>query len=310
MKDLAVIIVTWNNVAVIEQALESVLDDIAFSRLDSEVWVVDSHSSDGTASLVRSTFPHVKLVECGENIGFARANNLALNALLFGSEQRAREAPAAVYLLNPDTITQQGATAMLHDTLFAESNTGMVGARLTYADGSFQHSAFMFPGLRQIWAELFPTAGRWIEGEFNGRFAQTLYVAAKPFPVDFTLGATMMVKSETVRQVGLLDERFFMYCEEIDWAWRMRLAGWRILCEPRAHVTHLGGVSSTQAKPRSILSLWKSRLLLIDKYYAWWKRKAARRLIARGLRRKLAQLPSGEAELVDVYSELIELALT
>ena len=308
MKDLAVVIVTWNNAAVIENALESLIEDLQLSMLDSEVWVVDSHSTDSTIDIVSSLFPAVKLLECPENLGFARANNLALRELGLAREDAGPDSPKAVYLLNPDTVTRRGATCKLYETLFADQRTGMVGARLTYADGSFQHSAFMFPGLRQIWAEFFPTAGRLIEGEFNGRYAKLLYGGDAPFPVDFTLGATMMVRSEALSEVGLLDEQFFMYCEEIDWAWRIRRAGWEILCEPRSHVTHLGGGSSSQARPRSILNLWKSRLLLIDKYYAGWKRAIARRLIVQGLRRQLAKLPADESELLDVHRELIELA--
>src|SRR5690606_9838359 len=139
----------------------------------------------------------------------------------------------AVYLLNPDTITHPRATRTLYDTLMRQDDTGVVGARLTYGDGSFQHSAFMFPGLAQIWAELFPTPGRFIEGTFNGRYHKEQYQSAEPFPVDFTLGATMMLKRDVLLQTGLFDEDFLIYCEEVDWAWRIKKAGWQIWCVPQ-----------------------------------------------------------------------------
>lgn len=308
MTDLAVIIVTWNNSGVIADALSSLITDLAASKLNYEIWVVDSNSSDNTVELVKGAFPDVRLVACEENIGFARANNLAMRTLGLVGDNSVPDPPSAVYLLNPDTVTQRGATRQLYDALFAEESTGAVGARLTFGDGRFQHSAFMFPGLRQIWAELFPTPGRWIEGGFNGRYSRSDYSMPEPFAVDFILGATMMLKREVVRAVGLLDEDFFMYCEEVDWAWRIRRAGWRILCEPRAQVTHLGGGSSSQARPRSLLNLWKSRLLLYEKYYPLWKHWMARQLVVQGMKRKLAYASADDTELSAIYQHLIELA--
>ncbi len=308
MPDVAVIIVTWNNERVIVDALRSLMADLSAGSLDFAIWVVDSHSSDNTAALVREEFPGVTLVNSEENIGFARANNLAMRGLGMSENDSHSEAPSAIYLLNPDTVTHKGATQTLFDALFADDGIGAVGARLTFGDGSFQHSAFMTPGLRQIWSEFFPTPGRWIEGSFNGRYSRSMYAGTEPFAVDFTLGASMMVKSAVAREVGLLDESFFMYCEEVDWSWRIRQAGWRILCVPNAHVTHLGGGSSSQARPQSLLNLWKSRLLLYDKYYPPWKRWMARRLMVQGMRRKLAIASAGETELEDAYRQLIELA--
>ncbi len=307
--DLAVVIVTWNNAQIIADALRSLLDDLAGSRLRYQVWLVDSASSDQTVEIVRGDFDDVILLENERNIGFAAANNQALRLLGFGGPSQ-REKPTAVYLLNPDTVTHPGATRLLHDTLMSRSDIGVVGARLTFADGSFQHSAFHFPGLRQLWAELFPTPGRLIEGGFNGRYPRSLYAGALPFDVDFTLGATMMLRREAIEATGLFDEGFFIYCEEVDWAWRIRKQGWRILCVPRAHVTHLGGVSTSQVRPSSLIHLWKSRLLLCEKHYPAWKRQLARRLVISGMRRKMRKLQAEEAELRAAFRAIIEMAKT
>ena len=306
--DLAVVIVTWNNAAVIGDALRSLCDDLRESGLRHRVWVVDSASADQTVEIVRIDFPAIKLIESERNIGFAAANNLALRRLGFGDAPAARERPAVVYLLNPDTITHRGATKRLYDELQANPNAGVVGARLTFADGSFQHSAFRFPGLRQIWAELFPTAGRLLEGSFNGRYPRSLYVGNRAFDVDFTLGATMMLKREVIEQSGLFDEDFFLYCEEVDWAWRIKNLGWRILCLPTAHVTHIGGGSTSQARPSSLIQLWKSRLLLYDKHYPTWKRRLARQLVIWGIGRKMRRLSAADAELAAACRTVIELA--
>ena len=306
--DLAVVVVTWNNAAVIRAALSSLLDDLRDSGLRSEVWLVDSASDDQTAEVVRREFPSVRLLARDTNIGFGAANNLALRELGFESADCASKTPAAVFLLNPDTITHPGAIRRLYDTLMARPDVGVAGARLTFADGSFQHSAFRFPGLRQIWAELFPTAGRLLEGSFNGRYPRAFYAGAEAFDVDFTLGATMMLKRQVIEESGMFDEAFFLYCEEVDWAWRIKALGWRILCVPTARVTHIGGGSTSQARPDSLIQLWKSRLLLYEKHYPIWKRGLARRLVILGMRRKMRLLDAVDAELRAACQKVIEMA--
>ncbi len=296
---LAVVVVSWNVRDLLLDALRSLYADLG--DWEAQVYVVDSASTDGTPEAVAAAFPQVKLIACAENLGFSRANNLALKQIMSG------EPPTAVYLLNPDTITQPGATRALHDALTGSERVGLVGARLSYEDGSFQHGAFAFPGLSQLWGELFPTPGRWIEGEFNGRYPRALYESDQPFPVDFVLGATMMLKPEVIRQTGEFDQAFFMYCEEIDWAWRIHDAGWEVWCVPSARVTHLAGKSSAQARPRSVIHLWTSRLLLAKKHYPAWKRLLARGLIAAGMTRQIAQ--TQDPALRDAYATVRRLAL-
>ncbi len=303
--DLAVIIVSWNNAAVILPALQSLRADLDNTSLRHEVWLVDSASNDATVELVREHFPQVKLLVCERNLGFGAANNLALNSLGFAGGSSS-DTPAAVYLLNPDTLAQPGSTQTLYDTLMGSPQLGVVGARLSYADGSFQHSAFRFPGLRQVYCELFPVPGRLLDGRFNGRYPRSLYESAAAFFIDFPLGATMMLKRAAILQSGGFDEDFFIYCEEVDWAWRIRKLGWHIACEPRAHVIHLGGQSTGQANPSSFVHLWRSRLILMDKHLPGWKRRLARWLIVRGMRRKLRGLDA--AELADACREIIEMA--
>lgn len=290
--DLAVVIVLWNARDFIQAALESLLADLENSGLDTAVWVVDSASSDGGADLVAERFPDVHLIRSTENLGFGRSNNLGLRAA--GFEGDFSKAPSAAYLLNPDTITKPGATRALYDALFTHKRVGLVGAQLSYEDGSFQHGAFAFPGLRQLWVEFFPTPGRLIEGRFNGRYPRGLYASGYPFPVDFTLGATMMLRREVIEQTGMFDESFFMYGEEVDWAWRIQRAGWQARCVPEAHVVHLSGKSTGQAKARSLINLWASRLKLFDRYYPAWKRWLARKMIIVGMGRKIASAQTDE----------------
>ncbi len=311
MLDLAVVIVTWNVRDLALDALRSLFADLASSGLQAEVYVVDSGSADGTPDAIAAEFPQIKLTASKENLGFGKANNLAMRQMGFGTDSV--ELPRAVYLLNCDTITQMGATRTLYDALMRDSSIGLVGARLTYGDGSFQHGAFHFPGLRQLWVEFFPTPGRFIEGTFNGRYPRHWIDSAKPFPVDFVLGATMMLKSEVIQQTGMFDENFFMYCEEIDWAWRIREARWDVLCVPAAHVIHIGGQSTSQVRARSVINLWTSRLMLFRKHHPAWKMTIARLMIAAGIRLKAQRLrretpiPT-ETELLAAYQRVAQMA--
>lgn len=315
MIDLAIIVVSWNTRQLTLEALRSLYADLALSRLEADVYVVDNASVDGSAEALREYFPQVKLIASEENLGFVRANNLAMEQIGFGQADAA-DLPRAVYLLNSDTVTQPGATAALFDLLMSCDDIGLVGARLTYGDESFQHSAFQFPGLRQLWVEFFPTPGRFIEGTFNGRYPRSFYESEEPFPVDFVLGATMMLKAEVIQQTGMFDEALFMYCEEIDWAWRIHRAGWKVYCVPAAHVVHLGGQSTSQVRARSLIYLWKSRLLIFRRYYPAWKYQIARVMIALGMRLKMRKvrhnqsLPEPErVELLDAYRHVYQLAL-
>ena len=221
--NLAVVIVSWNVRGLLTACLRSLLADLASTGLETEVWVVDNGSTDNTPQMVAEAFPDVHLIASRENLGFVRGNNCALNEIL------GREAPVDYFwLLNPDTEVQPGATAALIAALEANPKAGIVGPKLLYADGSLQHSAFRFPGLVQLLFEFLPLPARLYDTRLNGRYPRRLYEGAKPFLIDHPLGASMLVRAEAVADVGLMDEDFFMYCEEIDWCWRIRSAGWAI----------------------------------------------------------------------------------
>lgn len=300
MPDIAVVIVTWNNRHEIADCLSTLYADLATSNLTAQVYVVDSASSDNTAEYIRENFPEVDIFASPENLGFGRGNNHAIQRILESDNP-----PKAVYLLNPDTITHTGATKLLYDALFAHPKAGLVGAQLFYEDGSFQHGAFGFPDWRQVWAEFFPMRGRWHEGRFNGRYPQTLYQSEKPFLVDFTLGATMMLRYEIIQQTGMFDEAFFMYCEEVDWAWRIHKAGWDVYCVPQAHITHLSGKSTGQIRPQSQINLWTSRFILFRRYLPMWQQIFIRLMVRMGMAKRIRQTRADSALSPDQKTALI-----
>ncbi|MCX7855136.1 MAG: glycosyltransferase family 2 protein, partial [Anaerolineae bacterium] len=195
--------------------------------------------------------------------------------------------PRYFWLLNPDTEVLPGATVALIAAMEAHPRVGVAGAKLLYPDGSLQHSAFRFPGLVQLAFDLFPLPSRLYETRLNGRYPRQSYEGESPFFVDHPLGAAMMVRTEAIEQVGLLDERYRIYCEEIDWCWRMRRAGWRALCVPAARVVHHTGRSTGQVPVSSFVHLWTSRARLYARHHGPITRRLARILVWAGMRQRM-----------------------
>ncbi|MCX8067372.1 MAG: glycosyltransferase family 2 protein [Anaerolineae bacterium] len=285
---LAVIIVTWNVRDLLRACLQSLQADLERSGLDAPVWVVDNGSADGTSEMIRREFPDVRLMALGENVGFAAGNNRALHALL---DAPSPDRPRYLWLLNPDTEVLPGATAMLVRALEENPRVGVAGPKLLYPDGALQHSAFRFPGLVQLAFDLFPLPPRLYETPLNGRYPRRLYEGERPFPVDHPLGAAMMVRTEAVDRVGLMDEGYRLYCEEIDWCWRMRRAGWGALCVPQAQVIHHAGRSTGQVPIPSFVNLWTSRARLYARHHPRPVFHLARLLVRVGLRRRMQGAP-------------------
>ncbi|MBN1994754.1 MAG: glycosyltransferase family 2 protein [Anaerolineae bacterium] len=296
--ELAVIIVNWNVKALLKNCLTSLLADITASDLLAQVWVVDNASTDGSVVMLRRNFPTVQLIASQKNLGFAGGNNAALAAIGFvdcqqgpplGGNNAKEKLPEAVLLLNPDTEVHAGALRILLNFLRNNPKAGIAGARLVYGDGSFQHSAFGFPGLGQLAIELLPLPGRLVESRLNGRYPRSLYKQGRPFRVGHPLGAAMCVRREAIQQAGLLDERYHMYVEEIDWSKRIVSAGWEVYCVPQAKITHLAGQSTGQIQTNSFINLWTSRHQFYRKHYHPLKVWLAAQIVKAGMRRRAAQ---------------------
>jgi len=272
--DLSIVIVSWNVKDRLTACLASVFSSLAGIALEHEVFVVDNASSDGSSAMVRRCFPQVRLMSNEDNLGFAAANNQAM------AETRGRH----VVLLNPDTAVRDGALKTLLDFMDQSPSVGIAGPRLVYADGGFQHSAFRFPSLEQVLFDFFPVHHRLQDSRLNGRYPRSLYDSGQPFSVDHPLGACMIVRRLALEQVGGLDEQFFMYCEEVDWAMRMKRAGWDVYCVPEAQVMHHAGQSTGQFRDKMFIALWRSRLRLFGKHYGPLYNSAARVVIRLGIR--------------------------
>lgn len=272
--DLSVIIVSHNTRELLALCLDSLLASLASSAFGYEVIVVDNASRDRTVEMVRERFPQVRLLASEENPGFAAANNQGLKV----------SKGDYLLLLNPDTLVRGKALQHMLQFLVSHPQVGMVGPKLLYPDGRFQHSAFSFPTLPMIFLDFFPLNHRLINSRLNGRYPKALYGAGEPFPVDHPLGAAMMVRREAADQVGPLDEGFFIYCEEIDWCMRMKKMGWEIFCLPQAEIVHYVGKSTGQFREAMYVELHRSRYRLYEKHYGLAFRLMARLIVGLGVR--------------------------
>ena len=299
MIDVAIIIVSWNVRNYLADCLRSVAADLRASRLRGEIWVVDNASTDGTVALLRDLYPQIHVIANQTNIGFGAANNQGMRAA-------ASSHPRYYFFLNPDTLVRPGAIGHLVKCLDERPKGGMASARLTFGDGRFQHSAFSFPGLGQLVFDLYPMPPRLYESRLNGRYPRRMYQPDRPpFVIDHPLGATMLVRADVAESTQGFDESFHMYCEEIDWSWRVRESGWEIYAVPGAEIVHYGGESTRQIPAQSLLNLWASRAQLYRKHHGPLKQWMAGWLVRSKMSRqaRLAQDP----QLKSAYERIVAL---
>ena len=203
--------------------------------------VVDGGSGDGSAEALREEAARpqfrdwVTFIELPINGGFGWANNEAIIRLL-----QSADAPEFIHLLNPDAVIEKDAVAALVQYLEYDLQTGAVGSQLLEPDGSPAGSAFSFPTLRGEFSRGARTG--FIDGFL--RVPPVAVSATSATEVDWATGASVMFRAEALKQVGLFDEGFFLYHEEIELMWRLRRAGWKIVFEPNSRVRHVGGAAT------------------------------------------------------------------
>ncbi|MHB1417931.1 MAG: glycosyltransferase family 2 protein [Chloroflexota bacterium] len=253
--DISIVIVSWNVRDLLIGCLCSVRRELG-GGLRGEVFVVDNASGDGTVAAVTEAFPEVRVLANDTNLGFVRANNQAL----------ARCTGRYVLLLNPDTEVREDALARLVAAADADPQLGAVGPRLLNGDGSVQPSRRRFPGVKT--AVLESTV---LERLFRqSATVRAFYVADRSDDeeqdVDWLVGACLLLRRSAIAQVGVLDERFFMYSEELDLCYRLRQAGWRVRYVPDAAVVHYEARSSEQVPVTRHFYFHDSRCRFFGKY--------------------------------------------
>jgi len=256
--DLSVIIVNWNRKDLLLNCLSSVFKNI--SGLSFEVIVVDNGSDDGSPSAVREKYPEVILIENRENLGFAKANNIAFRIM------KGRYA----LLLNNDCILKKGSVEALYRFMEENPDVGICCGQLLNPDGSKQNSFSSFPNLL-----FYLTNESLMKILFPKRFPSKYIDYRSPIEVDSCIGACMMIRKEALDSVGYFDEDYFFFFEETDLAYRMKKKGWKVFFVPSAQIYHLQGKTVGSGSGARIL-FYRSRYTFLKKHYPerYWIYKA------------------------------------
>ncbi len=275
--DLAIVIVSYNTASLLRDCLRSVFASEGVGAF--AVCVVDNHSPDESVAMVRAEFPQARMIANEVNAGYPQANNQGLR--LFGFDLPASESlagapalPRYALLLNPDTVLPPRALAEMMAFMEAHPRAGVAGPKLVRLDGSLDKAcrrSFPTPET-SLWHllrldKLFPRSRRF------GRYALTYLDPNEVARVDAVVGAFMLVRREAILQAGLLDETFFMYGEDLDWAKRITDGGWEVWYNPAVVVTHVKEAASRHSY-RARVEFYRALIIFYEKHYrattAFW----------------------------------------
>lgn len=248
MIDLSIIIVSWNTREFLLGCLHSIVEtsnDCAY-----EITVVDNKSSDGSTEAVEKSFPEVRLIQTGANLGFAKANNIGI----------LNTSGKYVCLMNSDVKVFPNCLERLRSYMDDHPKVGILGPKILNADLTIQRSHTRFPS---IWRSLCRSLG------VSKAFPNSMFFHGYDTPnvaddeaseVNVLYGSFWMVRREALREVGLIDESYFMYFEDVEWCIRFMKAGWKAVYLPAAQAVHYGGASSCRAPLKSSIDRQRSHL--------------------------------------------------
>jgi len=254
----SIVIVTWNGKRYALECLKSL--DAQGIGGDAEIIVVDNASSDGTPEAIEAEFRAVKLIREKTNLGFAKANNIGMR-LARGKY---------ICLVNSDVVIPPGCIEKMADYLAENPEIGVVGPKMLSPDGGIGYSVMRLP---TVWNTLCCALG------FHSVFKNSTTLGGfmmSGFPYDATedvevlTGWFWMIRRSALEQVGLLDEQFFMYGEDIDWCHRFHKAGWRVVFYPKAEALHYGARSSANAPVRFYVEMRRANVQYFKKHHGWF----------------------------------------
>jgi len=247
--DISFIIINWNTKDLLLECLASIYRTV--SKITFEIWVVDNGSSDGSARAVKEKYPAIKIIENRTNLGFAAANNLALERM--GGQY--------ALLLNTDTVLTEDAVSELHNFMEINPEAAITCGQLLNPDGSKQNSIANFPSLLSLISN--ETLLRLL---LPRRFPSKRREYRTPIEIDSCIGACMLIRKKAIDQTGFLDDRYFFFLEETDWAYRMKKAGWKIYFVPAARIFHAQG-KSVGIRADARIMFYRSRYAFFKKWH-------------------------------------------
>jgi GT2 family glycosyltransferase len=257
MVDVSICIVNYNAKDLLDNCIRSVLSSIKDRSF--EIIVIDNASTDGSQNIAKK-YPSIKFIHNASNLGFIKANNIGIK----------NSTGRYVLSLNNDTVVKSGAIEKLIGFMDKTSDAGAVGPKLLNGDGSIQmqcrrgfptpsNSIFYFLGL----SRLFP------KNRIFGAYLMTYLDDAATSEVDSLCGAAMMVRREVIEKVGLMDESYYMYGDDIDWCYRIKRAGWKVYYLPEAEIVHYGGRGGSRRQSyRNIFEFHRAMAVFYGKHYS------------------------------------------
>ncbi len=249
--DVSIVIVSYNVGVLLRACLESIYQ--SRSKNSYEIIVVDNASDEKETRELVTLFPNIRWIQNETNEGFATANNQAIQ-LAQGRY---------IWLLNPDTIVYENTMDNLVSALDDDKSLAACGSRLINSDGSLQASCHPFPTLWREFVRLFH-----LELLFpNTCYKMQNWSLDRIHNVDNVQGASLLIQGSAFKKIGLLDENFFMYTEEVDFNYRLQLAGWKNAWVPNSIVMHYGGQSTQQQLTPMFLQLYKTKIYFFRKHY-------------------------------------------
>ena len=243
---LSIVIVSYNVRTYLEQCLQSVQK--ALKGIEGEVFVVDNHSEDDSVAVVRTDYPWVRLIESPENVGFARANNIAI---------RQSEAEY-VLLLNPDTVVEEDTLRQSLAFMDAHPEAGGAGVMMHNADGTLAPESRR--AIPTPWVSCLKMLG------FTKRYYMSHLPWDQPSQIEVISGAFCLLRKKALDEIGLLDETFFMYGEDIDLSYRLLKGGWQNWYLPYS-IIHFKGKSTQKSDYRYVHIFYQAMLIFFRKHY-------------------------------------------
>jgi len=249
--DVSIIIVAWNVRDFLHHCLDSVYKET--KGIEFEVIYIDNASTDGSVEMVTEKFPQVKIIKNDENKGFTVANNQGMEIA------RGRY----ILLLNSDTVILDNAIAKTVEIADAHPDTAVVGCRVLNPDRTLQPTGFIFPSILNMLLSFTYLYKLFPKSKFFGRELMTWWDRNDQREIDVVTGCYMLVRRDAIEQVGMMDERYFIYCEEVDWCYRFKKNGWKILFTPEPKIIHYGGQTVKQMKRKFQFQLMGSKLIFM-----------------------------------------------
>ena len=254
---VSVVIVSWNAKAFLLKCIDSIIRQRGAGSL--EVIVVDNASRDGSPEAVKANYPQVRLIANDDNYGFAKANNIGIRATTGDY----------LFLINSDVVVSEGCFAKTMQHMDEHPEIGMLGPKIVGQDGNVQRSCMGYPSLWSTLCRAFALDSLFPRSKLFGSQLLTWWDHSDTRPVEVINGCFWVVRRTAMERVGLLDERFFIYAEDIDWSKRFNEGGWKVVFFSEAEALHYGGASSSNAPIRFDIEAQRAS-------YQYWQKHHSR----------------------------------